>query len=68
MVLVIMLKRLRLTLQKLMKPDICDPRNWDGLDPTIAHENDVLDKINYEDVIEDFISRNTRRMTLFNRE
>ena len=35
---------------------------------TIALENDVLEKINYEDVIVDFISRNTRRMTLFNRE
>ncbi|VAH99338.1 unnamed protein product [Triticum turgidum subsp. durum] len=35
---------------------------------TIALENDGLEKINYEDVIEDFISRNTRRMTLFNRE
>ncbi|KAI5020788.1 hypothetical protein ZWY2020_045676 [Hordeum vulgare] len=34
---------------------------------TIALENDVLKKINYEDIIEDFISRNTRRMTLFNR-
>ncbi|KAE8774894.1 hAT family dimerization domain protein [Hordeum vulgare] len=34
---------------------------------TIALENDVLEKINYEDIIEDFISRNTRRMTLFNR-
>uniref|UniRef100_A0A453BF28 HAT C-terminal dimerisation domain-containing protein n=1 Tax=Aegilops tauschii subsp. strangulata TaxID=200361 RepID=A0A453BF28_AEGTS len=34
---------------------------------TVALENDVLEKINYEDIIEDFISRNTRRMTLFNR-
>lgn len=34
---------------------------------TKALENDVLEKINYEDIIEDFISRNTRRMTLFNR-
>jgi hypothetical protein len=32
---------------------------------TIAIENDVLEKINYEDIIEDFISRNTRRMMLF---
>jgi hypothetical protein len=41
----------------------------------IALENDVfekiflqkVEKINYEDIIEDFISRNTRRMMLFNR-
>ena len=35
---------------------------------TIALENDVLEKINYEDLIEDFISRNTRRMPLFGRK
>ncbi|KAK1678539.1 hypothetical protein QYE76_039387 [Lolium multiflorum] len=34
---------------------------------TIALENDILEMINYEDVIEDFISRNTRRMMLFGR-
>ena len=34
---------------------------------TIALENDILDKINYEDIIEDFVSRNTRRMMLFSR-
>jgi hypothetical protein len=34
---------------------------------TIALENDVLEKINYEDIIEDFISKNTRRMLLFSR-
>ena len=34
---------------------------------TIARENDILEKINYEDMIEDFISRNTRRMMLFGR-
>jgi hypothetical protein len=33
----------------------------------IALENDVFEKINYEDIIEDFISRNTRQMMLFNR-
>ena len=33
---------------------------------TIAIENDVLE-INYEDIIEDFISKNTRRMLLFSR-
>jgi hypothetical protein len=31
----------------------------------IALENDILKKINYKDMIEDFISRNTRRMILF---
>ncbi|PNT75055.1 hypothetical protein BRADI_1g27024v3 [Brachypodium distachyon] len=34
---------------------------------TISLENDVLEKINYEDIIEDFVSRNTRRMMLFTR-
>ncbi|EAY87544.1 hypothetical protein OsI_08954 [Oryza sativa Indica Group] len=34
---------------------------------TIALEKDILEKINYEDIIEDFISRNTRRMMLFSR-
>ena len=34
---------------------------------TIALENDILEKINYKDMIEDFISRNTRRMMLFGR-
>ena len=33
---------------------------------TIEIENDVLE-INYEDIIEDFISKNTRRMLLFSR-
>ena len=32
---------------------------------TIALEIDVLEKINYEDIIEAFISTNTRRMMLF---
>jgi hypothetical protein len=31
---------------------------------TIALENDILEKINYEGMIEDFISQNTRRMML----
>jgi hypothetical protein len=34
---------------------------------TIALENDILEQINYEDVIEDFVSKNTRRMILFSR-
>ena len=33
---------------------------------TITIENDILE-INYEDIIEDFISKNTRRMLLFSR-
>jgi hypothetical protein len=32
---------------------------------TIALENDVLEKIKYEDIIEDFISKNTRRLMIF---
>nr|XP_051218000.1 uncharacterized protein LOC127335384 [Lolium perenne] len=32
---------------------------------TIALENDILEKINYKDMIEDFISTNIRRMMLF---
>jgi hypothetical protein len=31
----------------------------------IAIENDVLKKIMYENIIEDFISKNSRRMMLF---
>lgn len=34
----------------------------------IALENDVLKKIDYEDLIEDLISRNARRMLLFHRK
>lgn len=32
---------------------------------TIALEGDMLEKINYEDMIEDFISKNTKRMMMF---
>ena len=32
---------------------------------TIALENDILEMIKYEDIIKDFISKNTRRMMLF---
>jgi hypothetical protein len=31
----------------------------------IALESDLLEKIDYESIIENFISRNTKRMTLF---
>jgi hypothetical protein len=34
---------------------------------TTALKNDVLKKIKYEDITEDFFSKNTRRMLLFNR-
>jgi hypothetical protein len=34
---------------------------------TIALESDILEKINHKKMIEDFISRNTRRMMLFGR-
>jgi hypothetical protein len=34
---------------------------------TIALEIECLEKIKYEDIIENFISKNTRRMILFNR-
>ena len=33
----------------------------------IAIENDIVKEINYEDIIENFISKNTRRMLLFSR-
>jgi hypothetical protein len=32
---------------------------------TIALESAILEEIEYENIIEDFISRNTRRMMLF---
>ena len=34
---------------------------------TIAIENDIVEEINYKDIIENFISKNTRRMLLFSR-
>ena len=33
----------------------------------IALESDIPKNIKYEDIIEDFISRNTRKMMLFSR-
>jgi hypothetical protein len=32
---------------------------------TIALESELLDKIEYDHIVEEFISRNTRRMKLF---
>ncbi|KAI4988161.1 hypothetical protein ZWY2020_029791 [Hordeum vulgare] len=53
---------------KLLKSYLCSTMTQERLNGlvAIALENDVLEKINYEDIIE-VISRNTRRMTLFNR-
>jgi hypothetical protein len=34
---------------------------------TIAFESDILEKINYNAMIKEFISRNTRRIMLFDR-
>jgi hypothetical protein len=34
---------------------------------TTALESEILEKINYNDMIEDFISRNTQQMLLFGR-
>jgi len=52
---------------KLLKSYLCSTmtqKRLNGL-ATIALEIDVLEKINYEDIIEAFISTNTRRMMLF---
>jgi hypothetical protein len=54
---------------KLLKTYMCSTmtqERFNGL-ATIALENDVLEKIKYEDIIEDFISKNATRMMLFNR-
>ena len=32
---------------------------------TVALESELLEKIDYEDIIEDFISKNTKRMSMF---
>ena len=53
----------------LFKSYLCSTMTQERLNglATIALENDILEKINYEEIIEDFISRNTRRMMLFSR-
>ena len=53
---------------KLLKPNLRSTMMKESLNGlvTIAIENDVLE-INYEDIIEDFISKDTRRMLLFSR-
>ncbi|KAM3241374.1 hypothetical protein ACQJBY_054386 [Aegilops geniculata] len=54
---------------KLLKSYLCSTMTQQRLNglAIIALENVVLEKINYEDMIEDFISRNTRWMLLFGR-
>ena len=54
---------------KLLKTYLCSTITQERLNVlvTIAVENDILEEINYEDIIEDFISKNTRRMLLFSR-
>ena len=52
---------------KLLKSYLCSTMTQERLNSlaTIALESGLLDKINYEHVIEDFISKNTKRMMLF---
>ena len=54
---------------KLLKTYLCSTITQERLNGlvTIAVENDILEEINYEDIIEDFISKNTRSMLLFSR-
>jgi hypothetical protein len=52
------MKKKRQRLQVVAQPQKC------VLD---KFESDILEKINYNAMIEDFISRNTRRMILFGR-
>ena len=54
---------------KLLKTYLCSTITQERLNVlvTIAVENDIPEEINYEDIIEDFISKNTRRMLLFSR-
>jgi hypothetical protein len=56
----------KLKLLKSYKRSTMTQERLNGL-ATIALENDVLEKIKYEDIIEDFISKNTRRWILFSR-
>jgi hypothetical protein len=52
---------------KLLKSYLCSVTTQEMLNglATIAIENDVLEKIKYEDIIEDLISKNSRRMMFF---
>ena len=53
----------------LLKSYLCSTMTQERLNgmATIAIEHDILAEINDEDIIEVFISKNTRRMLLFSR-
>ena len=52
---------------KLLKNYLCSTMMQERLSDlaTIALEGNKLDKIDYQSIIEDFISKNTKRMMLF---
>ena len=52
---------------KLLKNYLCSTMMQERLSDlaTIALEGNMLDKIDYQSIIEDFISKNTKRMMLF---
>jgi hypothetical protein len=56
----------KLKLLKTYMRSTMTQERFNGL-ATIALENDFLKKIKYDDIIEDFISKNATRMMLFNR-
>uniref|UniRef100_A0A8R7TIA4 HAT C-terminal dimerisation domain-containing protein n=1 Tax=Triticum urartu TaxID=4572 RepID=A0A8R7TIA4_TRIUA len=57
----------KLFTKKLLKYYMCTTMTQQRLTDlaTIAPESNLLDKIDYEDIIEDFITKNTKRMMLF---
>jgi hypothetical protein len=59
------LKLLKTYMRSIMR-SIMKQERLNGL-ATIALENDIFKKIKYEDIVEDFILKNTRRIMLFNR-
>ena len=52
---------------KLLKSYLCSTMTQESLNDLsiIALESDMLENIDYESIIENFISRNTKRMMLF---
>jgi len=52
---------------KLLKSYLCSTMTQERLNDLamIALEGDLLEKIDYERIIEEFISKNTQRMTFF---
>jgi hypothetical protein len=52
---------------QLLKSYLCSTMTQERLNSlaTIALESGLLEKINYKHIIEDFISKNTKRMMLF---